>query len=175
MKKVLLLFLFIPLLSNAQKFILTQKGFVDSANPKNDYIIINVPNKTKEELYKISLLYLSKQYVSPKDVLTRIQDESIAANFYERRAVFLRTGTWDEDFDMHSTVNYDFKDGKIRIRFIINEFSSISGNSLKERRTAYFFNRKGERRDEESINTVEKHVNSLISKFVKGISEDGNW
>lgn len=172
-KLILLIVITLPFMVSAQKLELTPKGLVDASDTNKAYLIIDVPKNTQTELYKSSLLYLSKQYVSPQYVLTRIDGESIIANYIAKRAVFLRTGSIDRDFDINSTVNFDFKDGKIRISYTINRI--FISNTGIERPITYFFNKKDERRDEESIVALEKYINGEISKFIKGISNTNNW
>lgn len=80
MKKLLLLFIILTSLNGfSQKFELTPQGFVDSADHTKNYLVLEFPNKTKEELFKETMIYLNKSYFSPQDIISSVDKETITA------------------------------------------------------------------------------------------------
>ena len=56
------------------------------ANDKS-YIVVEFPDKTKSELYSDILVSLSAMYVSPKDVLSVVENESNTINGYAKECL----------------------------------------------------------------------------------------
>ncbi|OJW53653.1 MAG: hypothetical protein BGO55_00800 [Sphingobacteriales bacterium 50-39] len=94
-------------------FVLTPSGFRDASDSSNDYLIISIPGQKKADLYKSVLLYAQKKFVNPKNVISEVQDESVTLNGFAvdaigRNALHL--------FNIDYTINFEFKDEKIRIQ-----------------------------------------------------------
>jgi hypothetical protein len=82
-----LFFCLILLTSFSQSFKLTPAGFVSAADTTTTFVVIDAAGATQAQLYKKALLYLSSLYVSPKDVLSTVDNESITVNAIVERAI----------------------------------------------------------------------------------------
>jgi hypothetical protein len=116
----LLIFLLLPFFTKAQEsyFKLTPTGFTA------DYIVLEYPGKSKEDLYKKTLLFLNKKYTSPKDVVSKVENESISVNGYSPNSI--RRNKLHV-FNMDYKIVLEFKDGKIRVNaptFELTAFNS---------------------------------------------------
>jgi len=105
----LLLVVALPLFANAQ-FKLTPSGFVSAADSTKNYIVIDAPGISKADLYKRTLIYLSKQFVSPKDVVSNVENESVTINSVD--VVPVRGFS---NFTVNYTLTIEFKDSKLRV------------------------------------------------------------
>ena len=77
MKKLFLLLMLLPFLSNAQYFNLTENGFVPAIGDNAKFIVIDKAGQTQEELFNQVKSYITASYVSPKDVLSENGTEMI--------------------------------------------------------------------------------------------------
>lgn len=55
---------------------LKHNGFVGNDSIKN-FVVIEIPNTSKNEIYKNTLVYLNNIYVNPQKVLIFVENESI--------------------------------------------------------------------------------------------------
>ena len=91
------------------KFALQADGTM-VANDKS-YIVVEFPGKTKSELYSDILVSSSAMYVSPKDVLSVVENESITINGYAKECLHYGMNIVSVNY----SITILFKDGKIRI------------------------------------------------------------
>lgn len=99
--------------TNTQNFKLTPHGFVNALDTAKDFIVIDAPGKTQQDLYKASLIYFSSTYVSPKDVISKVENEVLTINGYQKNAI--QINKLADAFDINYTVVVKFRDGKIKI------------------------------------------------------------
>lgn len=183
MKKILfILTIFASTYAKAQDstyFKLFPTGFesINSAHPQ--FAVVDIPGKTQSELYKKTLIILSSIYVSPKEALSTIDNESITVNGVEKNAIyikgFLGAGT---TYSVNYTINFQFKDGKIRIdRPSVNRLHSnlssnttviILSNSNPERsaNNREAFSKDGKVKIESAVKNTEAYFNHYISNIV---------
>lgn len=93
-------------------FELTPKGFINKSDTTLNYIIQDYPGISKQDLYKRTLKFLSKQFASPKDVLSLVDGESITINAIEDR---VPVKSYSGRFTLNYTLTIEFKDNKLRI------------------------------------------------------------
>ncbi|WP_131535552.1 DUF4468 domain-containing protein [Pedobacter nototheniae] len=180
MKKILLLILIFPFIlkgQELQKLQLNYDGFSSVLDSTKKYVIIDIPNKSKADLYKKSQVYFSKLYVNPKEVMTLIDGESITLNGIDKKAVKMKVLYLNPSWDVNYTSTYEFKDNKVRISFSVNRLSTYTGDIFREKMIGDFFNKKGIVRDEKSVKTLNEYVNSVIETYYKSMikSDDENW
>ncbi|MCP1997284.1 DUF4468 domain-containing protein [Flavobacterium sp. HSC-61S13] len=124
MKKfILFLLLIICNYSYSQQFELTADGFVNSENKEIDYIILEYPGKSKEELFKDVLVFANKNFKSAKDVISKVEYDAITIN--ARSSKLIRRNNLHA-FNNNYTFVMSFKDGKIRINAPIVELVTFS-------------------------------------------------
>jgi hypothetical protein len=186
MKMFLLLFLSFSMgaLSgySQPKFTLTPLGFVNEDDSAKTYIVIEIPGKSKQELYKAVQVYLNRVYVSPKDVMSTVEPESISANGFAQNAV--RRNKMHA-FDMDYTVNLEFKDGKIkiegpsfRLRNVFNgkiqKLWLVRNNDLTGEDLG-IWNEAFKLKSELAKEDLEEYFNKYVKKLVEGINQKSDW
>jgi len=165
-------------------FSLTPEGFRNNIESDKDYIVIDFPNNTQEELFKRVLLFVNSSFVSPKDVISKVDNELISLNGFAKDAV---KGNFIGSFDLNYTISIQFKDGRIRINApSINKMINIStkvqemilvgGTDLTG---SYFaiFNRKGEVKSQNAKVCLEDYFENLINTLIDTvkINKNDDW
>lgn len=173
----------LPMFAKAQ-FVLTPTGLVTDEG--KDFIVHEVPNVSKDELYRRTKNTLMQIYNSAKEVMTENEGESISVyatstkDVYEERNVFGQKTRW------HITLSYKFnilfKDGRMRIsapevvkasRFDkedgVTEFIFGCGTNYASG-PYYIFKKNGERRTAKYQDTYEAFANTLMKMIVDGVS-----
>ena len=113
MKKVILLcgVLFVSINNLQAQFVLTPNGL--KCENDNNYIIIEIENKTKEELFDNAHLFATSSFVSPHDVISVSGKEQITLNGVVSGI------EWKSILKQQCSVNFTitmlFKDNRIRI------------------------------------------------------------
>lgn len=189
MKKILLLMATVLLSGSAMAQLkLTPDGLVNTENEEQGFIILPFEGKTQQELYSACYAMLSAMYVSPKDVLSVAEGNSITINGVSTYAIYRKktmTSTIPT-YDINYTITIFFKDGKIRINNpIINRMYTsdsydeqffVSGVSLLGKSNGVF-NAKGELKHEKTKISIEDFFNSYINKIKESIekNETTDW
>lgn len=174
-----------PFLAEAQ-FKLTSSGFISSTDTTKNYIVIEAPDATQADLYKKTLLYLSSLYVSPKDVISVIENESITINAVSERAIKMKVLYLNPSWDVNYTINFLFKDGRIRMsQPSINNLStrtgdvyrtaSVSGGNGSNHKEIY--NKKGVLKEKDGKENLELFINNYVSGITKNTlsSQQEEW
>lgn len=186
MKRVLfLIILSAPFMVQAQ-FQLTASGFVAQKDSTKTYFVVDVPGTKQAELYKRSLLYLNGLYVSPKDVLSSVDGESITVNAVAKRAIKMKHLYLNPSWDVNYTIGFQFKDDRLRItRPSINKIytytgdiyrtASISGNQGTNHKEIY--SKKGELKLKDGKENLETYINGYVKAFIEAVAKktDDNW
>lgn len=183
MKKLILLtitLLTIAGTANAQ-YVLTPQGIKNTVNPDADFFTVDCDQKASAELYNAVLVHIAKLFVSPKDVISKVENEAVTINaigsIVAKNAAGIKTkGT------MLFTMSMQFKDNKVRfndpniIRMKADQELCLQGGG-------YFsacigiFNKKGEVRNDIAKETIELFFNSLVKNLESGLedSDNSNW
>lgn len=164
----------------AQTFKLTPNGFMSASDPSKDYVVFEFKDKKATDLYKSSLLYFNSYYVSPKDVISTVDGESITINGYSEKAV--RQNGTATPFDLNYTITFMFKDGKIRINspsfrittgarkmYLVYTGFSMDGTEIG------IYGKNGKIKLEKAIEDLENFFNTYVEKYNKGISTKSDW
>lgn len=118
MKKatLLLIMLSVTVLSFSQgsvNFSVTKYGSYEVPYSSNNYYVITFPNQTQSQLYTSALMAVTRDFVSAKDVVSKVDNVMISVNavhrFTERYSAFSLT------YDVNYTFQMEFKDGRVRI------------------------------------------------------------
>lgn len=113
------LFIFLVTSAFAQEraqFMLTKDGFISSADSSKNYIVMQFPGKSKDELFKRALTFLNTQFANPDRAISKVDGESITINGVADNAVFIK-GLFGLglNYNLNYTETIEFKDGRIRI------------------------------------------------------------
>lgn len=184
MKKLILLAIaaLFSIAVNAQsKFeLMPTGGFVNEENKDNDYVTFDFEGSTKEQIYSRALVAISSMYVSPKDVLSTVENEIISINGVGKEAILGRIMGMKFGYNISYTMTLKFKDGKLRID--APSINSITHpNPSADRPVIYvpqnIFNKKGEVKNEETKASIEGFFNSLINQITSAMTTatDSNW
>ena len=138
MKKTLIFLIFMILISlnikgqnGIPKMELKQNGFVGvELDSTKNFIVIEIPNKKKSDLYKSTLIYLNGIYNNPQKVLSTIENEAIVINGLTN---LIKDKDELYDYRLFYNINIQFKDGKLKFQPTVTElieiFSSINRES----------------------------------------------
>lgn len=187
--KIYIISLFLSLVSltsYSQSFTLTPEGFVSAADSTKSFIVVDATGLTQAQLYKRALLYLSSLYVSPKDVLSTVENESITVNAVAERAVKMKVLYLNPSWDVNYTVTFQFKDGRMRIfQPSINGMNTKTGdvyrtaslNGGKGPNHKQVYNNKGELKQKDGKENLEQFINAYIQAAAAGIisAKEDNW
>ena len=116
--------------SQVKYFTLTKFGFINVLDSSKNYIILPFDGQTQKELYSIFLNKLNGLFVSPKNVLSTVEYESISVNGVAKRLIHDNVNT---AYDLNYTLFFQFKDGRIRIdKPIINKIIYYGMSNSRE-------------------------------------------
>ena len=170
----LILLVAMPVFASAQ-FKLTPGGFVSAADTTKNYVVIDAPGVSQADLYKRTLIYLSKQFASPKDAISIIDNESITINSIDNVGV-----RGFSNFLVNYTINLEFKDDKLRVispslNRMYNHQNTLG--LIGGRYTRTIFKDNGEVRLDKTKQSLELMFEAWIIRIKLGLEEGkaGNW
>ena len=169
------------------KMELKHKGFVAS-DSTSTFVVIDYPDKSKNDLYTNALTYLNSIYGDPEKVLSTVENESIIVNGLTESI----KGSLDwYKYPMFYKIIIQFKDEKIRVEPIITDLTEITGTGtinkyyvsntdspkeveinciwMKSKKTNDYFLF----RDELKL-SIDNWINSYVKNLVNGI-ENNDW
>lgn len=183
MKNILfVLLLAFPSFVNAQ-FTLTPAGFVSTVDSTKNFLVVDAPGLKQADLYKKAMVYLNASFVSPKNVLSVVDGESITINGLAKDAIKMKVlylnPTWDIDY----TITLQFKDGKFRLSEPhINKISTYTGDVYRVATIGpgpgkEIYNKKGELKQKDGKENLEVYFNAFIKTMITGITtgKQENW
>ncbi len=175
MKKTLIFLslTFLSFITFGQQMELTDKGFINKNDDTKDYIVIDVPNTSKEKLYQNVKKYINTLYNNPKLVSSEIENEQIvidAVDGKEMTVIFRLNGS--NLWSLNYKYDFQFKDNKIRFSPTFKSLSnpddsqkiSLIGSSFMGNATG-IFNSKGKVLKEKAKINIETIVNNYIEKL----------
>jgi len=184
MKKIILTLLLMTTFVNAQvKYVdFTINGFVNAENPNQDYIVIDFEGKTQKELYNSFSTYFTTEFISVKDVINSVENETITITALSDKAVEYGKTRVRQKYDLYYNIQFLFKDEKVRINMPnILALYDEGGSDLKiymERNDMSLyptiFNVDKTVRSQYSINSLENFFNKEINEVVKLVKSDEN-
>ncbi|MCW8310124.1 DUF4468 domain-containing protein [Sphingobacterium sp. InxBP1] len=168
--------------AQAQTMKLTPNDFVDAADESKNYVVLNFPGKSQQELYKAVLKFANSVYNRPEKVITKVEGEQIVLDAMEKQVT--SWGRLRKDLDFFYKITMDFKDG--RMRFSPNykylegydgiEYPLVKKSNLWVK-TA-MFNTGGKVRREAAQQDLEKFINDFIVAIANSINSsktNDNW
>jgi len=130
-------------------------------------IVVEVQDKTAEELYNKALNWVQETYKNPDAVLkTKLINEKIRINGFMDNA-------WTYNglsFDMSYNVEVSFKDGRYRLEFIITEFTD-NGKAVGHKKK-HLAKEDGSPKFgyKNSVITINESMNSIAQSFYNYIT-----
>ena len=108
--------LFVATLSFSQSnvnFSVTKNGTYEVPYSSNDYYVITFPNHSQSQLYTSALLAITRDFVSAKDIVSKVENEMVSVNAIHR---FTESyGAFSLTYDVNYTFEMEFRDGRVRI------------------------------------------------------------
>lgn len=98
------------------KFQLTENGVFIAPDSK-EYIVMEYPGESQSDLYNKFLVAITGTYVSPKDVISKVENQMISVNGYKENALVISYNFFNLKayYDILYVLKFQFKDGKVRI------------------------------------------------------------
>ena len=111
MNKTMFFLLFLPMVSFAQQYEVTQDGLRDKSNLENPHLVIETPDKTSSELYVNSLKYINEKYKNPDEVIKgKTENEYLRFETYVPQFTKVNNSGAKLDLSMKYTTELRFKD-----------------------------------------------------------------
>lgn len=161
--------------SKGQAVHITPTGFVDSNDNTKDYIVIEVPNQSKENIYTSVKKFVNTNFNNPKFVTSEVLNEQIVVDARDSdpiKVVFRLSGSNIWHFNYKYTI--DFKEGKIKFtpyfKYLDNEEDNqqigLTGVGVMGNASG-LFNKNGKPLREKANSIIDESV----GKFVKDLTE----
>lgn len=168
MKKIIILTLCALLSSlsiRAQQVILTSEGFVDANQPDKNYVILEFPGKSQQQLYDAFKTMVMSNYVSPKTVMSENSPISLTVHGVEDVTFSLLKNSFSY------TVVFSFKESRVRIQ---PHFVSLKTETGAD--AVVFSNGKPRSVMKKTIAQCEQVINSIICKSKNALdTADQDW
>lgn len=182
MKRIILFALLtLPVIANAQ-FSLTINGFVSSNDSSKNYIVYEYTNIPKEKLYINVLKFITSNFKSAKDVVSKVDNEVISLNAFQPKQIYAKT----QNYDINYNLVVSFKDNKIKIDKPIFECTTFaygktyrlimsgSNGGFGSEVTIGLFKKDGKQNQEKTITYIESFINGLCNQIKTAASDSNN-
>ncbi|MEN5231614.1 hypothetical protein [Sphingobacterium faecium] len=172
--------------SFAQSMKITANGFIDANDVSKKYIVLNLPNISKERLFIETIKYINANYPRPEEITNVLENEQIVITGHDWVKVGLGILDGGGDVDAQYCYKYDlqFRDGKIRlepifdcIKYGSSTIVSLIGKKSFGSPTSGLFNEKGKVISGREVEIVDQQINSFIYSLEKKITSitSENW
>jgi|GEM_PF-3098427 len=182
--KNILCFLFLLLFLSAKgQVVLTPYGFADINDTAKKYIVLDMSQKTRRQLFNETLATINKSILtnSKKRTIDTVGGTSILLTGETQPSKITKRSI---PFYWKYSFSYSFKDGKIR--FEVNslifeakgsagEIFKISNPNKNASKYACVFGYENQVVNQEAKTNIEKFVNDLINNTILGIKEWETW
>ena len=144
------------------------------------YEIYPVKNKTAHELYQMVCANIAKVYKSPKDVMSVVEDKSVAIRAFSDNLVISEKmfGAPIAYYRCYYNLLFEFKDGKIKVSApIIDEVYTSTSRDKFSRVASKYFDKKGKPKKNKSldISSIEGEFLLLFYDILKVEDKDDDW
>lgn len=158
---------------NAQYFELTSSGFINPETGK-DYVVLEFPEKSQEDIYNGVVSFINSNYVSPKDVMSLTPTREITLHGIEKKSI--RRNAMHV-FDNSYTISFQFKDGKLRInapgvsietyRYTGHQQIVFQGNFGINKEYFGVYKKNGDLRLKKAKGDLESFANNIVENIVE--------
>lgn len=154
------------------KYEITKDGFTD-------YIVSEVPGKTKEEIYTKTLEWINKNYQNPEKVIMgKVENDYIRIEGIESNLFCIPADCQDGKYQ----IEISFKDGKYKFDVIslhqkISDWIVVDFNQNK----SFYFDSNGLKKKFDKYQSIPAYFNTLnksLSDYISGTeiqSNKNNW
>ena len=173
----------ISITAYGQKLVVTPNGLRNADDNEKNFIVLNLPEMTAQQLYEKTIKYINKNYKNPEEVIKgKTENEYLKFETYNPSLLFIKNGGLKQFFSAQYTTELSFKDGKIKYEII-----ELKMNHTQNNMTLYLtgggldwaiYNKKGELKREQAKIDIETYFNGQITDFINflnGKTEENNW
>lgn len=178
-------FLITSLFINAQEFEVTPEGMRDKANPENDYLVIEAPEKTASELYQNAIKYIQQNYKNPEEVLKgQTENEYIRFETYAPQFLTVKNSGATVIINAKYTTELRFKDGKVKYDLPVLDMTADNGGFPVTFQGSIWsgypiYKKNGKLIREEAKATIEHYFNTQVMNLSDALldkkTEEDNW
>lgn len=187
MQKILLILIMMaimPLIGLAQtvNFELQADGTFLNKQDGKDFVVLVKEGKTNQELYEDVLKAVTKTYVSPHDVISKVDGEIITVNGISEDCISFKG--WmgvNVIFSIQYNLKFQFKNGKIRVdspvitRFFTDDSPDIKPFSGWLRVQKVFVKDKPNPKKQNTIDDFNNTINGLINRILSTNDSEEEW
>lgn len=149
-------------------FILTPDGFINGKEPSVSYVVLNYPEKKQDELYNAVLKYATTSFVSPQDVISKIENEVITLN----GVTLIING-----FSTLFTISFEFKEGRMKVNIpVLIRMSAIGRPGIEltlKGGLVGIFSKNGKLKIPEAKKLLESFFNNMVYEIIDQIEKKG--
>jgi len=153
------------------KFILTSAGTLVNQKDSSDFVVIDYEGKSKKEIYEEALKAVTMAYNSPKDIISKVENEMISINGTNPSCTIYRSFGIPIYFGMDYVIKLQFKDGKMRInapyisRWFADNAPNIAPFSGWLKAQSVFKKDRPNPKKQYTIDGIENTFNSLLNSI----------
>lgn len=163
---------------NAQYFKVTPEGLKD-INEQKSFAVLEIQNKSQEELYNLSLKYIHQQFKNPEHVIkSDIKNESLRYISYKPNGIRVNNSGVKILVDIKYAVQLEFKDNKVKFEIVDQDFGMLTYTGNVWRSYPIWNEKNGKLRLEDEKNELESHFNLIVQdyiNFIEGKSKYNDW
>lgn len=163
--------------SQNQKFVLTPEGFKNTNNLSINYLIIDNPELTKQELYNFTLENIKNTHPSI-NWIKPIKKEIIIIKGFDSEKI---KRNFIHFFDIDYTVSFQFMDGKIKIEAPLFELNGGSTHPQKlhlvytkfsfDGSDLGIYGKKNKLKSKKAKSDLENYFNDFISLYINNLNQ----
>ncbi len=131
-----------------------------------------------ENLYNKVLINTSSMYVSPKDVISKVENGLISINgvvFASDQKIYVSMLGMKQYISLNYTIAIKIKDGKVRIDIpSLNKIGDDMPLTGSRNGTSGIFKKDGKVRFATAKEGIETYINNLVKTLIKGINNN-DW
>ena len=160
----------------SQEFELTPENFRSKSESDKDYIVIEVPGKTNNELFNKSKQFINQYYNNPKFVTSESDNSQIVINAYGSK-YSMTMFSWYNEYQ----IELQFKDGKIKLSPKFKWIKNYNGGDdiplvLSSGYMWAVFNKKGKVMRSKSKEIAEQDLKDFVTGLLNKFHESSdNW
>ncbi len=169
----------------SQSYEIAQNGLINSEDPEKTFLVLEVNEKTAQDLYSNATKYINESYKNPDEVIKgKTENEYLRFDTYVSGFGTVKNGGVTLTTNAKYTIELKFKDGKVRFEITQLEITADNGGLPVTYTGSMWkgypiYNKKGAVRLPETKEQIESYFNSKVSDLLAYLkdekSNDDNW
>lgn len=159
----------------SQEFELTSDNFKNKSEINNDYIVLEIPGKTKNELFTKSKEFINQYYNNPKYVTSETENSQIVVNAFGSK-YYMTMFNWYNEYQ----IELQFKDDKIKVTPKFKWIKNYNGGNdvplvIGPGYLWAVYNKKGKVMRSKSKEVAEQDLKDFVNGLLKKINSNNDW